>query len=95
MNFTGKPYFKFTGAAVGVVALVWWCVLYPELCFPRDTYEVVYETDEVYGDIIYEAEDENKGSDFGRSGIYPDILRVDDEQIVIKSRLFEWLSRKK
>ena len=88
-------YLKFTGAAVGLVTLVWWCVLYPELCFPRDTYEAVYETDEVYGDIISEAEDENKESDFGTSGIYPDILRANDEQIVIKSRLFEWLSQKK
>ena len=27
----------------GAFAFVWWSVLYPELCFPDDTYEVVYE----------------------------------------------------
>lgn len=94
-NLAQKPYFKFTGAAVGVVALVWWCVLYPELCFPRDTYEAVYETDEVYGDVFSEEADEDIESDSRTSGVYPDILRTDDEHIVIKSRLFEWLSQVK
>lgn len=94
-NWCGKPYLRFTGAAVGVVALVWWCVLYPELCFPRDTYEAVYETDEVYEDVIPEADNENKESDSRASGVYPDILMADDEHIVIKSRLFEWLSQVK
>ena len=34
------------GVLAGVFAFVWWCVLYPELCFPQDTYEAVYETGE-------------------------------------------------
>ena len=68
-----KHYLKFAGAAVGVMALVWWCVFYPELCFPRDTYEAVYESQE----------NEALG-----------ILQADDEQIVFKSKLFEWLSNK-
>ncbi|MBD5444894.1 MAG: hypothetical protein HDR29_05010 [Lachnospiraceae bacterium] len=63
-------------AALGVMALVWWCVFYPELCFPQDTYEVVNDEDTV---------EEN----------YPDILQADDEQIVIGSRLLEWLKDKK
>lgn len=64
-------------AAAGVMALVWWCVFYPELCFPQDTYEVVDDEDT--------AEEEN----------YPDILQADDEQIVIGSKLLEWLRDKK
>lgn len=64
-------------AAAWVMALVWWCVFYPELCFPQDTYEVVDDADT--------AIEEN----------YPDILQADDEQIVIGSRLLEWLGKKK
>lgn len=64
-------------AAAGVMALVWWCVFYPELCFPQDTYEVVDDEDTT--------EEEN----------FPDILQADDEQIVIGSRLLEWLDKKK
>lgn len=64
-------------AAAGVMVLVWWCVFYPELCFPQDTYEVVDDEDTT--------EEEN----------FPDILQADDEQIVIGSRLLEWLDKKK
>lgn len=64
-------------AALGVVALVWWCVFYPELCFPQDTYEVVDDADT--------AEEEK----------YSDILQADYDQIVIGSRLLEWLENKK
>lgn len=76
---------RIAGASVGVIALVWWCVLYPELCFPQDTYEVVYETKEAEG--IEDATEE--------SVTYPSILQADDEQIVVKSRLLEWLRQKK
>lgn len=73
---------KFLGAAVGIIALVWWCVLYPELCFPRDTYEAVYETQE--NDVLEKE----------ISGVYPEILQADDDKIVISSRLLEWLKQK-
>lgn len=62
-------------AALGVMALVWWCVFYPELCFPRDTYEVVDDSNTATED-------------------YPKILQADDEQIVIGSRLLEWLKNR-
>ena len=87
---------KFFGAAVGIIALVWWCILYPELCFPRDTYEAVYETQE--NDVL---EEEIPGTEDGDietgkeiSGVYPEILQADDEQIVISSKLLEWLNHK-
>ena len=93
-----KHYLKVAGAAVGVAALIWWCVLYPELCFPRDTYEAVYETQKNdvldTADSIVDTADGNMESVTEISGVYPDILKADDEQIVISSRLFEWLSRK-
>lgn len=37
------PRMRSAGLLAGVLAFVWWCVLYPELCFPQDTYEAVYE----------------------------------------------------
>ena len=73
---------KFLGEAVGIIALVWWCVLYPELCFPRETYEAVYETQE--NDVLEKE----------ISGVYPEILQADDDKIVISSRLLEWLKQK-
>lgn len=53
-------------------ALVWWCVLYPELCFPQDTYEAVGQEEE-----------ENLRS----------LLQVEEEQVIVKSRLLEWLEQ--
>lgn len=89
---------KFLGAAVGIIALVWWCVLYPELCFPRDTYAAVYETQE--NDVledegkVLETEDESIMSESELSRSYPEILKANDEQIVIRSKLFEWIKKK-
>lgn len=78
---------RIVGAAVGVIALVWWCVLYPELCFPEDSYEVVYEAGE---------DDEMKAAaDVEARDDYPSILQADDKQIVVKSKLLEWLAKRK
>ncbi|MCM1261744.1 MAG: hypothetical protein NC313_03410 [Butyrivibrio sp.] len=72
-----KEYLRMTvtGAIMGMSACVWWFFLYPELCFPDDTYEIVYETKE--------------GS--GEEDIYDMLMYSDEEQIVIKSRILEWL----
>ena len=53
-------------------ALVWWCVLYPELCFPQDTYEAA-------GGM----EEEN----------FQSLLQAEGEQVIVKSRLLEWLEQ--
>ncbi len=44
--FNKSRYFNGAGTVIGIITLVWWCALYPELCFPRDTYEAVYESRE-------------------------------------------------
>ena len=67
-------------AAVGVFAFVWWGILYPELCFTENTYEQVIAAD---GEEI-EAEQAN----------YRDILGASGNEIVIKSRLWEWFQQK-
>ena len=61
----------------GIFALIWWGVLYPELCFTEDTFQQVIVAD---GDekVIEEAS-------------YRDILNASGDEIVIKSRLLEWL----
>lgn len=70
----------FTGIVAGTLALIWWGVLYPELCFPQDTYDVVYETEseEISGDESC-----------------AELLWADEEQIVVKSRLLEWIKNKR
>lgn len=68
----------FTGIAAGAFAFVWWAVLYPELCFPEDTY-----------DIIYEMEEENISGDESHQRL----LWADEEQIIIRSRLLEWIKQ--
>lgn len=39
-------------------ALVWWCVLYPELCFPQDTYEAAGGMEEENFQRLLQAEGE-------------------------------------
>lgn len=40
----------------GIAAFVWWCVFYPELCFPQGTYEAVYEMEETDSYSLLQAE---------------------------------------
>lgn len=86
-------------AAVWVMALVWWCVFYPELCFPQDTYEVVDDArtaGNIDNDIEISIDDKIADTaDIVIEENYPPILQADDEQIVIESRLLEWLGKKK
>ena len=67
-------------AAAGVFALVWWSVLYPELCFTDSTYTQIIVMD---GQEI-EAEQPD----------CRDVLNAAGDEIVIKSRLLEWLEEK-
>lgn len=65
--------------AVGAAAFVWWSVLYPELCFPEDTYEIVYK------DAGEDAEM------FSEEEICAGLLQAGEEQVIVKSRLLEWI----
>ena len=67
-----------TGIAAGALAFVWWWVLYPELCFPQDTY-----------DIIYEMEEEGISED----DMCRQLLGADEEQIIVTSRLLQWIKQ--
>ena len=71
---------RLQAAATGVFALVWWGVLYPELCFTDNTYAQIITMD---GQEI-EAEQPD----------YRDVLNAAGDEIVIKSRLLEWLEEK-
>lgn len=65
----------------GIFALAWWGILYPELCFTQDTcQQIVIENGEEK--VVAEAD-------------YRDILAADEDEIVIKSRLMEWLEEQK
>ena len=76
----------FTGLSVGTFALVWWLVFYPELCLPRDVYEVLYEQDmyDMDGEDLYSEEE-----------IWNQLLQADGERVIVKSRLLEWLQQHK
>ena len=67
-------------AAIGVFAFVWWGLLYPELCFTENTYEQVIIVD---GEEV-ETEQSN----------YRNVLGASKDQIVVKSRFWEWLEKK-
>ena len=67
-------------AAAGVMALAWWGLLYPELCFADNTCTQVTVTD---GQEI----------ETGQAD-YRDVLNAAGDEIVVKSRLLEWLEEK-
>lgn len=67
--------------ATGVFAFAWWGILYPELCFTQDTcQQLMIENGEEK--VVEEAD-------------YRDILTADKDEIVIGSRLIEWLEEQK
>ncbi|MDE5867202.1 MAG: hypothetical protein K2H31_11490 [Lachnospiraceae bacterium] len=72
-------------AAMGIFtvasAFVWWFLLYPELCFPEDTYEIVYE-------------EQGMEEDCSEEEIFSQLMLSDEGQLVIKSRILEWLKKK-
>ena len=67
-------------AAVVMFALAWWGVLYPELCFTESTYEQIMVIDGQ--EIVLEKTD------------VEDILNAAGDEVVVKSRLLEWLEQK-
>ena len=71
---------RLRAAAVGVFAFVWWGILYPELCFTENTYEQIV--------VVDDEETEAKQAD------YRDVLSASGNEIIIKSRLWEWLEQK-
>lgn len=71
---------RLRAAMTGMFALVWWGILYPELCFTDSTYTQVIVAD---GQEI-----EVEQSD------YRDFLQAEGDEIVIKSRLLEWIEQK-
>jgi len=80
ISCTGKEFcLRAAGLLAGIFAFVWWCVFYPELCFPQDTYEAVYEGD---ADNAGTAEENCRR-----------LLQADKEQVIVKSRLLEWLEQ--
>lgn len=85
------------GLLGGVFAFVWWCVLYPELCFPKDTYEAVYETEEAGNgsggtEAFLQTPDAAEGRIIlsGEENCHR-LLQTEEEQVIVKSRLLEWL----
>ena len=70
-----------------VSACTWWSILYPELCFADGTYE------RVGADSGEETAVKGKGHEAAEGGV-SGILRASDDEIVIGSRLLEWIEQK-
>lgn len=67
-------------AVVGMFALVWWGLLYPELCFNEDTYAQVTI---VEGEEVVAEQPDFRG-----------VLSASADQIVVRSRFLEWLEER-
>ena len=68
---------RFKGILLVFFAFAWWGLLYPELCFTEDTFRQVIVED---GEVITVKE-----------ACYREILDAEGDDIVIESRLLEWL----
>lgn len=79
-NIFSKLREMLTGIAAGALIFVWWGVLYPELCFPQDTYDIVYGMEE----------EESFGDDMCHQ-----LLGADGEHIIVTSKLLEWIKQHK
>ncbi len=79
-NIFSKLRRMLTGIAAGALVFVWWGVLYPELCFPQDTYDIIYEMQE---------------EEISEDDMYRQILGADGEQIIVTSRLHQWIKQHK
>lgn len=63
-----------------VLAFAWWGILYPELCFTEDTVQQV---------IVADGETRTV-----RENDYKEIMNAAGDEIVIGSRLLEWLEER-
>lgn len=72
---------RFKGILLVFFAFAWWGLLYPELCFTEDTFRQVIVED---GEVITVKE-----------AYYREILDAEGDDIVIESRLLEWLEEMK
>lgn len=70
---------RLRAAVTGVFALVWWGILYPELTFTEAVFREILLTEE--GERIVEETD------------CKDLLDASGDEIVIRSRLWEWLEQ--
>lgn len=77
-----KEYLRMAATGIFTVtsAFVWWFLLYPELCFPEDTYEIVYE-------------EQGMEDDCSDEEIFSQLMLSDEGQLVIKSRILEWIRK--
>ncbi len=72
---------RFRTAVICIMAFAWWGLLYPELCFTENTCAqvIVSQGQEI---VI-------------RQTGYPEILNASGDDVVVRSRLLEWLEEKK
>lgn len=76
-----------------VFAAAWWGILYPELCFTEETCQaVVMEDSEAAAQQETEQPDEAQRI-VSQQMTYKEVLEATGDDVVIKSRFFEWLEQ--
>lgn len=88
-----KAVLRTAGLLAGALAFVWWCVLYPELCFPQDTYEAVAEAEEDFQSLPQTGEEDFRSLPQTEKENLRSLLQAEEEQVIVKSRLLEWLKQ--
>ncbi|MCM1143701.1 MAG: hypothetical protein NC318_08170 [Blautia sp.] len=90
----GQWRFKVMGTAAVAASCVWWFILYPDLCFPQDTYEVVCDAESTFSDEDAAANGRNLFLD-DKTEMPLSFLDAEaqDKQVVITGRLWEWLQQ--
>lgn len=65
-------------------AAAWWGILYPELCFTEETFQAVTESE----DKMHNTEEQTV-----QQISCQELLKCTGEDIVVRSRLIEWLEQ--
>lgn len=76
---------RIRAAAVGALALAWWGLLYPELCFTENTCVKLVTAQ---GQELMEKEKD-------RLELEMEVMSATGDEIIIRSRLLEWLEQKR
>lgn len=71
---------------VGVAALCWWSIFFPQMVMNRDCYRVLDENGRPVAEESYRAE----APDWAEVPAYWEILEAEEEEVVLTSRLWEY-----
>ncbi|MCD7724617.1 MAG: DUF2045 domain-containing protein [Clostridiales bacterium] len=85
---------RFGTWTTAVFAAAWWGILYPELCFTEETCQAVIVEEAEENAVQREKTQETpEGQILSGEITYRDLFKATGEDVVVKSRLLEWLEQ--